>query len=188
MAQDPDEVTQRGEAVAATAAPPLTTDQIRLNIEETRAEMSGTIDAIQERLRPRRIITDAKDTVVDATVGRAKSLARTARQQASTLAERSSSASADVFQRVKDNPMPVVIAGLAAAGLMLRALGLRRSAQYKQLANRLEGRRPDRRGNGTPVRALAAASAGVACWAIRNGIAQPYRRGALQRPQDEDTI
>lgn len=167
MAQDPDEVTQR--AVATTAAPSLTTDQIRSNIEETRAEMSGTIDAIQERLRPRRLITDAKDSVVDATVGGAKTLARTARQQASHLAERSASASADVLQRVKDNPIPVAIAGLAAAGLMLRALGLRRSAQYQRLANRLEGRGHAGRGTGTAVRALAAASAGVACWMVRKG-------------------
>ena len=59
MAQSPGEVTQPS------------SDEIRFNIERTRAEMSETINAIQDRLSPTRMYADAKDSLSDATVGRA---------------------------------------------------------------------------------------------------------------------
>jgi hypothetical protein len=43
------------------------------------AEVSQTIDSIQARLSPRRLMTDAKQTVKDATVGRVKRLAHRGR-------------------------------------------------------------------------------------------------------------
>ena len=46
------------------------TDAIRGDIEDTRANMSSTIDAIQEKLSPQRLTEQAKDAVRDATVGR----------------------------------------------------------------------------------------------------------------------
>lgn len=44
--------------------------QIRAEIQQTRAEMSETIDAIQEKLSPQRVMEQARETVRDATVGR----------------------------------------------------------------------------------------------------------------------
>ena len=60
MAQDADQVN---------------TAEIRSQIERTRAELGHTIDAIQDRLSPRRVMHDAKETISDATLGRAKRLA-----------------------------------------------------------------------------------------------------------------
>jgi len=56
-------------------APSATTTEIRSQIEQTRAEMSQTLDAIQARLSPRRLVNDAAQSVKDATVGRVKRLA-----------------------------------------------------------------------------------------------------------------
>jgi len=42
---------------------------VRHEIEQTRAEMSATIDALQERLRPQRLVDDAKDAARHAAVG-----------------------------------------------------------------------------------------------------------------------
>jgi hypothetical protein len=60
MAQDPNQVS---------------TAEIRSQIERTRVELGHTIDAIQDRLSPRRVMHDARDTISDATIGRAKRLA-----------------------------------------------------------------------------------------------------------------
>lgn len=54
MAQESDQVTRD------TVRDGETTDEIRSQIEQTRAEMSETIDAIQERLSPGRLIADAQ--------------------------------------------------------------------------------------------------------------------------------
>jgi hypothetical protein len=52
------------------AAPPDDPDQIEQEIEQTRSEMSGTIDEIQERLNPERLKEQAKEAAHDATIGR----------------------------------------------------------------------------------------------------------------------
>src|SRR5215207_289273 len=49
-------------------------EQIREEIEQTRTEMSGTIDAIQERLSPDHLKEQAKEAVFDATIGRAQTM------------------------------------------------------------------------------------------------------------------
>lgn len=70
------------------------TQQLRSQIEHTRAEMSETIDAIQGRLSPGRLMTDAKETVKEAAVDRAK--------------------------RVAANPIPFAMVGMAATALAVR--------------------------------------------------------------------
>ena len=60
MAKDPNQVN---------------TAEIRSQIERTRAGLGHTIDAIQDRLSPRRVMHDAKETISDATLGRAKRFA-----------------------------------------------------------------------------------------------------------------
>lgn len=56
--------------------------EIRHEIEETRAEMSETIDAIQAKLDPQRVKERLTDTVREATVGRAQYYAEQARDYA----------------------------------------------------------------------------------------------------------
>src|SRR5690606_30934028 len=48
------------------------TTEIRSDIEQTRGEMQETIDAIEDRLRPRNVAARAAESVRDATVGRVK--------------------------------------------------------------------------------------------------------------------
>jgi ElaB/YqjD/DUF883 family membrane-anchored ribosome-binding protein len=47
-------------------------DAVRAQIEQTRADMSDTIDAIKEKLSPQNLMQQAKETVREATVGRAQ--------------------------------------------------------------------------------------------------------------------
>jgi hypothetical protein len=59
-------------------------ERIRSQIEETRAEMSETIDAIQQRLSPRRLMSHAKVPVAILGLGAAWLLVRTLRQRSPT--------------------------------------------------------------------------------------------------------
>jgi hypothetical protein len=97
MAQGPDEVI--------ISTPPSSessdADDIRAQIEETRAEMSETIDAIQDRLSPGRLVTSAKETVREGTL-----------QATGTLME-----------WLRSNRVPVALVSMGATGLVVfRAL------------------------------------------------------------------
>jgi len=77
--------------------------EIRENIESTRADMSGTINAIEERLSPRRLVNEATETVRDATVGKVRDVMNSASDSAGGIVE-----------RVKGNPVPAALIGLGA--------------------------------------------------------------------------
>ncbi|HKH70374.1 MAG TPA: DUF3618 domain-containing protein [Vicinamibacterales bacterium] len=101
MAQDPNQVS---------------TAEIRSNIERTRAELGHTIDVIQDRLSPRRVMNDAKGTISDATLGRAKRLAHRV-----TQAVHSGSSSPNVsavFDRARSNPTMTALIGTAVSALV----------------------------------------------------------------------
>ena len=49
--------------------PAPTSDEIRARIEETRLEMSRTIDAIGTRLSPRRFMPDGRAAIVPVVIG-----------------------------------------------------------------------------------------------------------------------
>ena len=70
----------------------------RAEVEQTRAEMGEAIDAIQEKLQPRNL-----------------------KQQASTVARGTAS---ELLEAIRNNPVPVAIAGVALLGLLLLARGL----------------------------------------------------------------
>ena len=82
--------------------------------------MSETIDAIQERLNPRNLVAQAKDSVREATVGKVKEMAHNVSDTASGMADSTMEAAGDLAERVKDNPWPAVAAGLGAAWFLLR--------------------------------------------------------------------
>src|SRR6186713_3029930 len=46
------------------------TEQLRANIEDTRADMTQTINEIQERLSPEHLMGQAKEAVREATIGK----------------------------------------------------------------------------------------------------------------------
>jgi hypothetical protein len=108
MAQGPDEVRERSLQDEEEGGPPETTpaaneetkerarqgDEVaasRAKVEQTRAEMGETIDAIQEKLEPRNL-----------------------KEQATTVARGTAS---ELLEAIRKNPTPVAIGGLAAAGL-----------------------------------------------------------------------
>jgi hypothetical protein len=111
---DDDDSTAEG----ATASP-ATTEAIRHDIEQTRAQMSGTIDEIQERLNPKRLIDEAKETVREATVGKVTGMMNNASRSAGGMVD-----------RIKENPVTAAMIGAGAWWLLTKLPGNGRSSSY----------------------------------------------------------
>jgi hypothetical protein len=189
MAQGSGEVgegpIQTANADGVPSAP--TSDEIRSQIEQTRAGMSDTIDAIQSRLSPKRVLADAKDSVTEATVGRVK-----------RLTQRTNARGGGVLQRVQDNPLPVALVATAAVGLLVRALtnGKRRRRHQSMLTTDVRPVGAERAWSASDTisrerhssrRLLAAAGAGAACWAIWRAQTAAFKYGNVRpiTPQDD---
>ena len=99
------------------------TAEIRSDIERTRADMTETIDAIQDRLRPSNLAAQAKDTVRDATVGKVKQMANSARDTFSGSGREWRGNAGGLVERIKEHPLP---AAIAAASIAYIAFGGRR--------------------------------------------------------------
>jgi hypothetical protein len=81
--------------------------------------MSETIDAIQNRLSPRRVMKDAKEKVKDATIGRVKDLINRSGEFGN--GGRTSFGAERAIQVVKSNPAPVALIVAAVAALTVGA-------------------------------------------------------------------
>ena len=107
------------------------TEQLRADIEDTRADMTQTINEIQERLSPEYLVDQVKETVRDATIGKVE---RVVGQFGETLSEvtepalamagRAGNAIKEVGTTVADkfykNPIPVALIGLGVGMLVIR--------------------------------------------------------------------
>jgi len=78
------------------------TASLRVDIAETRAQMSETIDAIEERLRPSSIVANATERVKAATTERARAMADSAEGMARDVVDRTRDTARDVMNRTRD--------------------------------------------------------------------------------------
>ena len=185
MAQEPNPVN--GKSVPDFRSPgakvlSATTTEIRLQIEQTRAEMSQTVDAIQARLNPRRLVNDAAQSVKDATVGRVKRLAAKTNDM---LGNGNGSAfdAKRMIDAVRTNPIPFAIAGVAAAAFVARAAMRSRNGSHHNPERAAAADRPalwHRRGS-TTQRFLAGGCAGLACWSAWRATSQLNSGDAIGR-------
>jgi ElaB/YqjD/DUF883 family membrane-anchored ribosome-binding protein len=124
--KDPDVVTGRtAETTAGDAADDggnvdERTREIRDEIEETRVEMAETIDAIQEKLKPRNIVASATDRVKSAATERVREMADTASQTAQQAMDYTRDAARGMTDRARQNPFPLALIGIGAAWLIAR--------------------------------------------------------------------
>ena len=80
--------------------PERRTQEIRAEIQQTRADLSETVNAIQDRMRPGTIASNAADRMKQA-----------ARERARDVAE------SDSIQYVRDNPVPTAMIAVGIAGV-----------------------------------------------------------------------
>lgn len=177
------------------AAPADDPEQIRMQIEQTRDEMSETIDAIQERLNPRNLVEQAKDSVREATVGKVKEMAHNVSDTASGMADSTKEVAGDLAERVRENPWPAVLLGLGAAWLFMRN-GDGGASRYSSGPARSYGR--SRRGSDGVIKVVrenplpaALAGLGVGMLAMKaregSGSLQTARRADWRRPSHGTT-
>ena len=76
---------------------------IASEIEDTREEMTGTVQAIGERLDPANIVQDAKETVRDATVGKVE-------QMTSNAMDTATETGSGILETIRRNPLPAAMA------------------------------------------------------------------------------
>lgn len=106
-------------------------EQLRAEIEDTRAEMSQTINEIQERLSPEHLMGQVKETVREATVGKVERVMYKAGETISDVTEpaleamgRAGTAIKETGRSVGDtmwrNPIPVALIGLGLGLLVMR--------------------------------------------------------------------
>ncbi|HLH26867.1 MAG TPA: DUF3618 domain-containing protein [Chloroflexota bacterium] len=123
------------------------TDEIRAEMEATRAEMSHTIDAIQERLAPDELKEQARDAAADmaeqvgahvrealhdaaesakqavraATIGRAEDFVYTTRDNAREV-------TFNMMDTIRENPLPAALVGIGLGWLLMN--GSKRSHEH----------------------------------------------------------
>ena len=93
------------------------TREIQQEIAETREEMSETIDALQEKLKPANIVADATDRVKSATTEKVRNMAESATETAQGL-YRNTGASG-VIEEVRQNPYPALMIGAGVAWMIM---------------------------------------------------------------------
>jgi hypothetical protein len=102
----------------------ISTGDIRAQIARTRTELGHTIDAIKYRLSPRRVVNEARETISDATIGRAKRLAH--RVSEAVHSNNGSPNVNAVIDRARNNPTVTALIGTAVSALLLALLTRRR--------------------------------------------------------------
>ena len=89
-------------------------EEIRSDIEQTRAELSETIDAIQERLSPQHLKEQATSAVREATVGKAE-------EAVSSATDTARGAGAQMLETIKQNPLPAALTGIGIGWLVMKS-------------------------------------------------------------------
>ncbi len=123
--------------------------QIRIGIEQTRANLTETIDALQDKLDPSRIAEQVKDqirekateafdtakiAVKEATIGRAEKMVASVSETVTDMTGRAGTAVRDssIVQYIRENPIPFALVGI---GLGILAVNKRRPEQSGYLSS-----------------------------------------------------
>jgi ElaB/YqjD/DUF883 family membrane-anchored ribosome-binding protein len=100
------------------------TRELQGEIAHTRAELSETIEAIQDRLRPSNIASDARERVKAATTEKVKNMAETASDTAQGMMRETRDRAMNLVDGAKQNPIPALMIGAGIAWLLIdRARG-----------------------------------------------------------------
>jgi Protein of unknown function (DUF3618) len=95
------------------------TREIRAEIEQTREDMSETIDAIQEKLRPGNIVSDAKERVKNATTERVRQMVGSASETAQGAMEHTRHYAGDIVEGARHNAIPAAMIGAGLVWLLV---------------------------------------------------------------------
>jgi len=126
--------------------------EIRENIEQTRAELDGTLGELQERLSPSNVKEQVRESVKEtiqetktalraATVGRVETMIR---DTGSTLNE----ARQSIWTTIRENPVPAALSAIGLTWLFLNRGGSEGGRRYASRGRYESGFEPDEYGRG----------------------------------------
>ncbi|CAN5863920.1 DUF3618 domain-containing protein [soil metagenome] len=95
------------------------TREIQQEIIETRVEMSETIDALQEKLKPANLVADATDRVKSATTEKVRHMAESASETAQEMYRSTSEGAYGMIEEVRNNPIPALMIGAGVAWMIM---------------------------------------------------------------------
>jgi len=109
------------------------TREIRAEIEQTREDMSETIDAIQEKLRPGNIMAEAKDRVKNATTERVRHMVGSASESTQNAVEQTRHYAGEIVGGSRQNAIPAAMIGVGLVWLLVdRWRGNGRDDEYRE--------------------------------------------------------
>jgi hypothetical protein len=112
---------------------------LAVEIEQTRDEMTGTVEAIGERLDPSNIVEDAKETVREATVGKVEAMANQATDAISEVGTTAQEAGSGIIEMLRRNPIPAAMAGIGLGWLWMNRESGSRNQMARQMRPRYQG-------------------------------------------------
>lgn len=110
----PTEVPSRAESTPEV-------DTLKADIDQTRAEIGETLQAIEEKLAPGQLASDAAHAVKERASRTVEQVMNSAGEKASQLADQTRDAASVVADRVRDNPIPAALLGIGLGWLVYRA-------------------------------------------------------------------
>jgi ElaB/YqjD/DUF883 family membrane-anchored ribosome-binding protein len=116
-------------------------EHLRAEIEDTRSEMSQTINEIQERLSPENVMDQVKEKVREATIGKVERAMNKVGETIGDVTEparevvmETGRSAADVVWR---NPIPVALIGLGLGMIAMRAFRRGNGYDYERSSSRM---------------------------------------------------
>lgn len=128
---------------SGTTRPADDTAAIERNLDQTRSELAGTIGALEQRLRPKRLIDEAKEaaqeaasdlvhsakaSVRGATIGKVENMSRDMR-------DRVEDTRSSLMDTIRENPLPAAMAGLSLGWLMMNRASGSSSRRRRRMAS-----------------------------------------------------
>ena len=97
----------------------MRTRELQAEIADTRDDMAETIDAIQDRLRPANLVSDATEQVKTAATQKMRDVAESAGDTAHNLMHQTRRGAADMVEGARRNPVPALMIGAGVAWLLM---------------------------------------------------------------------
>jgi len=121
---------------------PARTYEIRSEIERTRGEMSETLDAIQEKLRPGNIVANATERVKSATTETVRHMADSASETTRQAMDYTRDTASGMGGFIKDNQLPLALIGIGTAWLLTGRTKDRNGRYSRSQGSRRQSTRP----------------------------------------------
>lgn len=134
MAQDPSKMTGTPRATRSMGFSTTDPEHLRQQIADTRAGMTDTLDAIQDRVKPRNIMNRTMESMRESTMSRVRNFADSVGSAAGYVMARTQQPRQRLVRVTRQNPVPAAVIGAAAMFMIVRAIrnGRRRGYLYEE--------------------------------------------------------